>query len=469
MIEVHAYRDKSVAVLGLGRSGISAARALSAGGAHVVLWDDDSAKRTADTASSFTIADLNQARFDDIDTLVLSPGIPLTHPAPHPVVRRAQSAGCPVVGDVELFARSVGGSSVVGVTGTNGKSTTTALIGHVLAASGREVAVGGNLGTPALDLPQLTDDGIYVLELSSFQIDLTPSLACDVAVLLNLSPDHLDRHGDMSGYVTVKKRLLTQQTAAGTAVVGLDDEDSRAIFELVRATQAQRVIPVSVGRPVDQGVYVIDGVLHDAVGDDTHPPCDLRNVGTLLGSHNWQNAAAAVAVVRALGVTNADACAALPSFPGLPHRLEYIATIDGVRFVNDSKATNANATARALATFENIHWITGGIAKAGGIESLADCFPRIAHAYLIGEAADAFAATLGDRVDYTICRTLEQAVATAAARARATPGRDPVVLLSPACASFDQWANFEARGDGFRRLVAALADHELVANRGGRC
>ena len=285
MIEVHEYREKLVAVLGLGRSGMAAARALTAGGAAVLSWDDDEAKRESTTTDSLTFADLNKTNFLDVSALVLSPGIPFTHPHPHPVVQRARAAGCPVIGDIDLFASAVVGPAVVGVTGTNGKSTTTALVGHLLEACGRTVAVGGNLGNPALDLPELDAEGIYVLELSSFQIDLAPSLICDIAVLLNLSPDHLDRHGDMAGYVAVKRRLLLQQSPRGTAVIGTDDPDSETICEGLKSVHRQRVIPVGVGRAIEGGVYVIDGVLHDAT-DDTVASFDLAGAHSLLGLHN---------------------------------------------------------------------------------------------------------------------------------------------------------------------------------------
>ncbi len=463
MIEVHEYRDKSVAVLGLGSSGMAAARALAAGGAKVLSWDDDVAKREASGTHSLTFADLYKTDFSDVAALVLSPGIPLTHPQPHRVVQRARAAGCPVIGDMELFAGAVVGPSVVGVTGTNGKSTTTALVGHLLETSGRSVAVGGNLGKPALDLPELDDEGIYVLELSSFQIDLAPSLVCDIAVLLNLSPDHLDRHGDMAGYIAVKKRLLLQQAPRGIAVIATDDPDCETVFKELKSEHRQRIVEVGIGHVIEGGVYVIEGVLHDAT-DDRVPSFDLSNAESLMGVHNWQNAAAAIAVVRMLGLPADRAMQGLVSFPGLPHRLEQVATIEGVRFVNDSKATNAAAAARALATFDNIHWIAGGIAKAGGIESLSPYFPRIARAYLIGEASTGFAATLGDRVAHTSCVDLTSAIAAAFDDAQARPGGS-VVLLSPACASFDQWPNFEARGDDFRGQVRALANRD----RGAPC
>ena len=467
MIALDRYREKTVAVLGLGRSGVAAARALAAGGARVLAWDDDPARRRAGEVRALTLADLGGVDFADVAALVPSPGVPLTHPAPHPVVARARKAGCEVVGDIDLFADARAGAAVVGVTGTNGKSTTTALIGHLLHACGRPAAVGGNLGPPALELPALDGRGVYVLELSSFQIDLAPSLACDVAVLLNLSPDHLDRHGDMAGYAAVKKRLLRQQSAAATAIVGVDDAHAEAVFAELRSARRQRVIPVGVGRVLKGGVYVLDGVVHDATRTATVSR-ELAGIDSLLGVHNWQNAAAAIAVVSALGMPAEPAMRALAAFPGLPHRLEPVATIDGVRFVNDSKATNADAAARALATFENIHWIAGGIAKAGGIAALEPYFGRIAHAYLIGDAAAQFAATLGERVPHSACGDLPSALAAAFAGARAGP-EGAVVLLSPACASFDQWTDYGARGDDFRDRVDGLARDLAGSKRVASC
>ena len=455
MIALDRYREKTVAVLGLGRSGVAAARALAAGGARVLAWDDDPARRRGAEVRALPLADLGSADFTGVAALVPSPGVPLTHPAPHPVVARARKAGCEVVGDIDLFADARAGAAVVGVTGTNGKSTTTALIGHLLQACARPAAVGGNLGPPALDLPALDRSGVYVLELSSFQIDLAPSLACDVAVLLNLSPDHLDRHGGMAGYAAVKKRLLLQQSTTATAIVGVDDAHAKAVFAEVRSARRQRVIPIGVGRVLEGGVYVLDGVVHDATGTATVSH-ELAGIESLLGVHNWQNAAAAIAVVSALGMAVEPAMRALAAFPGLPHRLEPVATVEGVRFVNDSKATNADAAARALATFDNIHWIAGGIAKAGGIAALDPYFGRIAHAYLIGDAAAQFAATLGERVPHSACGDLDSALAAAFAGARAGPD-GAVVLLSPACASFDQWPDYAARGDDFRDRVDGLA------------
>ena len=456
MITVAAYRDRDVAVLGLARSGLAAAAALKAGGARVHAWDDAAGGREAAASRGIVVADLREFDWSRVATLVLSPGIPHTHPAPHPVVAAARAAGVPIIGDIELLARSEPEASFVGITGTNGKSTTTALIGHILAASGKRAEVGGNLGTPVLALAPLGRGGTYVLELSSYQLELAPSLACDVAVLLNITPDHLDRHGGMAGYVAAKRRIFEQQEPADTAVVGVDDEICRGIASDVRRARRQKVVPISAERAVEGGVYVVDGILTDDTEAKAARVMEMKRAPRLPGRHNWQNAAAAFAAARRAGVSAAAAAAGIESFPGLAHRQELIATIDGIRYVNDSKATNADAAAKALACYDTVYWIAGGLPKAGGIASLAPFFPRIRHAFLIGEAADAFARTLEGQVPYSNLGDLESAVE--AARARATRERieGAVVLLSPACASFDQFANFEERGEAFRALVARL-------------
>ena len=455
MIESDVFADRTVAVFGLGRSGLASARALMAGGSAVQAWDDDARARRAATRRGIPLGNLYRSDLHPMAALVLSPGVPFRHPSPHPVVARANEAGCEVLGDVELFARGKPQASVVGVTGTNGKSTTTALIGHILATLGRSAAVGGNLGQPVLDLPVLDEDGVYVLELSSYQLDTTRTLVCDVAVLLNIGADHLDRHGGLSGYVAAKKRIFRGQRRRHAAVIGIDDAGGAALHDQLGQAARQRLIPVAVGREVEGGVAVIDGVLRDATGAKP-VTADLAGLRGLRGAHNWQNAAAAVAAARALGLPGAPVVAALAGFPGLPHRLEEVAVIEGVRYVNDSKATNAEAAARALATFDNIYWIAGGRAKEGGIAALAPLFSRLAHAFLIGEAGPDFAATLAGRVALTESRDLESALAQAHALARKEARADPVVLLSPACASFDQWRDFAARGDRFRALVHAL-------------
>ena len=358
--------------------------------------------------------------------------------------------------DVELLARSRGRSSFIGVTGTNGKSTTTALVGHILSLAGRKVAMGGNLGTPALALESLGTDGIYVLEMSSYQLELAPSMSFDIGVLTNITPDHLERHGGLAGYIAAKKRIFRHRSAASTAVIGVDEAPSRAIHEELAAKAEQRVVPVSAEGVIAGGIYVRDGRLVDDEDGSQDEVADLAAIPSLPGRHNWQNAAAAYAATRAAGVSPARIAASLGSFPGLAHRQELVAVIDGIRFVNDSKATNADAAAKALVCYERIYWLAGGRAKEGGIEPLAPYFGRIAHAYLIGEAANTFAKTLAGKVPTTLARTLAAAFEAASRDARREQGPGAVVLLSPACASWDQFASFEARGEAFKALVARL-------------
>ena len=457
MIPVTAYEGQDVAVLGLARTGLAAAAALKAGGARVHGWDDAAPRREAAAAEGVPIDDPAGLDWKRMAALVMSPGIPHTHPKPHPAAAAARQAKVPVIGDIELLVRSAPAARYVAVTGTNGKSTTTALIGHILKESGREVAVGGNLGTPVLSFAPLGKDGIYVLEMSSYQLELTHSLACDVAVLLNITPDHLDRHGGMPGYIAAKERVFANQKPSQAAVVGLDDEICRGIAKKLRAGKRQAVVPISAGSPVDGGIYVADGVMTDAIAVQAKPVMEMRRAARLPGQHNWQNAAAAFAAARRVGVSADAAAAGIESFPGLAHRQELIATIDGVAYVNDSKATNADAAARALVCYDAIYWIAGGLPKEGGIEPLRPLFPRIRRAFLIGQAAEAFAGTLGDAVPHTRSGDLATAVAEARTAARADRIKGAVVLLSPACASFDQFANFEARGEAFRALVTDIA------------
>jgi UDP-N-acetylmuramoylalanine--D-glutamate ligase len=457
MIPVTVYQGQDVAVLGLARTGLAAATALKAGGAWVHAWDDAAPRREAAAAEGIQIAEPARLDWQHMAALVMSPGIPHTHPKPHLAAAAARRANVPLIGDIELLVRSAPGARYVAVTGTNGKSTTTALIGHILKESGREVAVGGNLGTPVLSFAPLGKDGIYVLEMSSYQLELTQSLACDVAVLLNVTPDHLERHGGMAGYVAAKERIFKNQTPSQAAVVGMDDEICRGIAGKLRGEKRQAVVPISGERALDGGVYVADGVMTDASGAKATRVMDMRRAPRLPGRHNWQNAAAAFAAARQVGIPAAAATAGIESFPGLAHRQELIATIGGIRYVNDSKATNADAAARALVCYDAIYWIAGGVPKEGGIEPLRPLFPRIRHAFLIGEAAEGFAHTLGATVPHTRSGSLATAVAEARMAARTERIEGAVVLLSPACASFDQFANFEARGEAFRALVADLA------------
>jgi UDP-N-acetylmuramoylalanine--D-glutamate ligase len=456
MIEVASLAGQSVAVMGLGKSGMATAKSLLRSRAEIWAWDDNPARRAAAASAGVPLVDLATVDLHGARTMVWSPGIRHTYPTPHPIAERARAAGLEIICDVELLGRSQRAAAYIGVTGTNGKSTTTALIGHILRRAGRMVEVGGNLGTPALELAPLDRHGIYVLELSSYQLELTPSLAFDVAVLTNITPDHLDRHGGMDGYIRAKTRIFDRQAKPCTAVVGVDDAHSRSIFEALTGKSDRIVVPISAERRVRGGVHAVDGRLIDATEGIETEVADLTRIATLPGRHNWQNAAAAYAATRPAGASPSAIAAHLGSFPGLAHRQELVAVIGGVRFVNDSKATNADAAEKALVCYERIHWIAGGRAKEGGIGSLAPHFGRIAHAYLIGEAAEDFARALEGKVPYTHSGTLDKAVAAANAAAARESGGRPVVLLSPACASWDQFENFEARGEAFRALVGAL-------------
>jgi UDP-N-acetylmuramoylalanine--D-glutamate ligase len=457
MIALSPYAGRTIAVLGLGKSGLAAARVLATAGADVWAWDDDPARRQAAEDEGLPLVDLVQADWQRPESLILSPGIPHTHPAPHPVAALARDAGCEIIGDIELLARSRPDAIYVGVTGTNGKSTTTTLIGHILKWAGRQVEVGGNLGTPALSLTALEPGGVYLLEMSSYQLELAPSIRFAVAVLLNITPDHLGRHGGMAGYLAAKRRIFAGQGADDTAIIGVDDTLCRITHAILRAQCRQHVVPISIESAVSGGVCVVDGMMVDDIANRSHKVIDLRRVATLPGAHNWQNAAAAYAACRALGLETEAIATGLKSYPGLAHRQELIATIDGVRFINDSKATNADATAKALACYDAIYLILGGRPKETGLAGLQRYYDRIVHAFLIGEATETFAATLAGKVPATSYQTLSAAVSAAAAMARQQQRPDAVVLLSPAAASFDQFANFEERGEAFRRSVKGLS------------
>lgn len=463
MIAVEEFRGRTVAVFGLARSGLSTVRALLAGGARIAAWDDGEAARATAASAGIPLVDLASADWSRFAALILAPGVPLHFPARHWTVAAARSANVPILGDVELFARALNAlpeavrPKVVAITGTNGKSTTTALVHHMLRAAGKDARIGGNIGRGVLDLDPPRPGAIYVLELSSYQLDLTSSLRADAAVHLNLTPDHLDRHGTMENYAAAKARIFAGQTSADAAIVGVDDDWGLALCTRLHAQGRGRVTAISAGMiPGGRAVYAIGQRLYDATDPRASVAADLGDAPALRGAHNAQNAAAAFAAVRALGVPARQAAEALATFPGLAHRLERVGAVGRVLFVNDSKATNADAAARALASYPRVHWIAGGVAKDGGIEPLAPLFGRVAKAYLIGEAASAFAATLAGRAPVQICGDLATAVAAAFADAQATGEAAPVVLLAPACASFDQFRDFEARGDAFRALVRDL-------------
>ena len=450
LFPTNLFAGETFAIVGLGRNGLPVARALRAMGADVMAWDDSEAARQAAMAEGILVADPT-AGITTPRAMILSPGIPHIRPRIHPAAAWAWENAVPIVSDAEILFTAVrrAGSRArfVGITGTNGKSTTTALLAHILAASGVPSAAGGNLGIAALALPLLPDHGVYVLEMSSYMLERTTTLRFDAAAMLNLSPDHLDRHGDMNGYAAAKRQVFARQHAGNTAVIGIDDALSRQMAEGLPG----RVITISGFQSAD--VWGDGSFLRDRLG----PILDLKACPTLPGAHNAQNAAAVTALAQTLGLSRADIARHIPSYPGLPHRQQRVAAHADVVFINDSKATNADAAARALGCYDRLVWIAGGMAKEGGIEALAEYFPRIAHAMLIGQDAPVLAATLAAHgVPHTITGTLDNAVPTAFAAARA--GGVPVVLLSPACASFDQFSGFDARGDRFAALAAGLRD-----------
>ncbi len=489
MIPVPGFEGRRIAVFGLGRSGITAARALHAGGAIPILWDDSVSSRMQAEAEGFAVEDLTGADWSAFAALVLSPGAPLTHPKPHWTVGKAKAAGVEVIGDIELFARAFAAlpaadrPKVVAITGTNGKSTTTALIGWVLKQAGMKVAVGGNIGIGVLALPAPAEVAVYVIEVSSYQLDLTTGFAPDVAILTNISPDHLDRHGGMEGYVAAKARIFAH---AGLSLVGVDEEWGRGIATalaaegrigtLISAHPGESRDPVlsreasasqdkgssehpQTGHPMDwvpafSGMSGKVGVRPGSLSMAGGPSIDLTGARSLPGRHNAQNAAFAYAAARALGVSHAAAVEGLMTFPGLAHRMEEVGRLGRVRFINDSKATNADAARQALSSYERSFWIAGGRAKGGGIDDLEDLFPRVVEAFLIGEAAGPFAARLGE-TPHRISGDMASAVQAAYEGAAAT-GREEVVLLSPAAASFDQYPDFEVRGEAFRAAVLNL-------------
>jgi len=446
MIDLAPLRGSKLAVLGLARSGLATTRALAAAGVDCVAWDDDAARRATAEAEGTRVAPLLSQDWSRLSCLVISPGIPTTLPKPHPVAAAARASGVPIVCDVELLAVACPRARYVAVTGTNGKSTTTALIGHILAAAGRRVEVGGNIGRGALDLAPLAEDGVYVLELSSYQLELLRSFHANVAIWLNLTPDHLDRHGDMAGYARAKFHVFDRQGPGDLAIVGVDDEPSRRAFDSLATKPGLRRIAI----PTDLAFET--GRLIEADGN----VIDFSAAKALPGIHNAQNAAAAFAACHALGVSRETIRAAILSFPGLPHRQERVAEVAGTVFVNDSKATNADATARALSSYPTIYWIAGGQAQEGGVEPLAPLFGRIRHAFLVGEASELFAHQLEGRLPYTRCGDLERALDAANAMAARERVDGAVVLLSPACASWDQWKSYEHRGDAFRAMARAL-------------
>jgi UDP-N-acetylmuramoylalanine--D-glutamate ligase len=422
------WRGKRYAVLGLARSGLATVDALVASGADVVAWDSNEAARAK--VQGAALGDPVEIDLAGFAGVAVSPGVPLNT---HPIAARAAEAGVPVIGDIELFAEAraeMPAHRVVGITGTNGKSTTTALIHHIVETAGIPARLGGNIGLPILGQDPLPEGGVYVLELSSYQIDLTHSLDCDVAVLLNITPDHLDRYAGFEAYAASKARLFAMQSKGHAAVIGIGDAPSAAIArEVAVSGRGEDLTRIAPGTCMDQSRWP-----------------------ALQGPHNAQNALAAIAACEALGIPQAAIDKGLESFPGLPHRMERVKTVNGVLFVNDSKATNADSTAPALSAYPKIHWILGGKAKTNDLDACRPGFPHVVKAYTIGDAGEMFAQLLEGEMPVERSGTLDVAVKAAAANAQ--PGE--VVLLSPACASFDQFKDYEARGQAFRDAVEAL-------------
>lgn len=471
MMALPTYSGET-AIFGLGRSGLAAVAALKAAGNQVVAWDDAEAPRQAAADMGADIRDLTQD-FGAAERLIVSPGVPLTHPAPHQVILVAQAAGAEILGDMDLFADALahGGLrdsvTLIGITGTNGKSTTTALVSHMLSCAGHNTHQGGNIGTPVLDLP-LEAGATYVLELSSYQLDLNRRFAVDIGVWLNLTPDHLERHGDMAGYAAAKANLFADGKSQKARIIGIDDDYGRALADKL-SKQASPLI--TIGAQNADVIYLANAI------EITQPKKDIMSLAdcaALPGAHNAQNAAAAFAVGQVLGVPTARIIDAFICFGGMAHRLQVIAEHAAVTFVNDSKATNMEATRHALAAYNNIYWIAGGRAKTDasghlGLDMLSPYFGNIRGAYLIGEAANLFAENLADRLPTTLCGTVDRAVTDAAFQAKSDHFDTSIVLLSPACASFDQYLDFEARGDAFCAAVAdwISAEHELSGKAEG--
>jgi len=465
MIKAATFSGQTLAVFGLGRTGITAALSLAKGGADVWAWDDNEAARDAAAMQGVAISNLNEAEWENFDALVLSPGVPDKLPKPHWTAECANAAGVPIICDIEIFARELAAQpdtdrpKIIAITGTNGKSTTTALIGYVLKVCGKDAQIGGNIGRGVLDLGKMHAGKYYVIELSSYQLERTHSLRANAAVFLNLSPDHLQRHGDMAGYEAAKLRIFNNQTSDDTAVIGVDTDDTKRIFSELTAKNGRRILPTSVRKSLGRGVSVMNGKLYCNMSGKCVEICDLSKAKALEGKHNHQNAAAAYAAVQSLGIDPKVIGEAILSFPGLAHRMETIGSAGPVRFVNDSKATNADAAMQALKSYDNIFWIAGGQSKSGGIEPLARLFPNITQAYLIGEAAPDFHKTLKKKkVTNKISGDLEKAILCATRDAMQSEKPNPIVLLSPACASFDQFKDFETRGDAFREHAQRIVD-----------
>ncbi len=462
MILIPDVKGKSIGVFGLGVSGIATCEALVASGAKVFTWDENPKAREKAGDTEYRAEHPKKWPWKEMASVVVSPSVPLTHPKPHPIVRKARMEKIPVIGDIEYFARAINAlpenerPRVVAVTGSKGKSTTAALIGHILHGVGEEAHVSGNVGEAVLSLPAPEKNFIYVLELSSFQLDLTFNLRANAAVFLNLTPDHIDRHGAIDAYFAAKKRIFANQTKDDIAVIGVDDGYGQAACTALTARDSVRVLPVSAMGTLGRGAYALNGSLYYNRDGKTSKAGDISGSRGLRGAHNHQNAAAALAVCIHLGADTALIVKAANNFTSLPHRMEEVGRLGKAVFINDSKATNAGATAPALSAFDDVFWIAGGKAKEGGIASLKGKLGAVRRAYLIGEAATLFEEQLKDEVKCVHCGDLEAAVLEAYGDALESEAPSPTILLSPACAPYDQFKNFERRGEAFRDAVGDL-------------
>lgn len=450
-------KGQRVLLLGLSRTGRSVAGALKQAGVEAVGWDDGEAARRAASDDGIAVSDPDGA-LNSFDLVVLSPGIPRSYPAPNKLVAQAEAAGTPIIGDQDLLAQACPEARTIGITGTNGKSTTTALIGHLLDQAGVHSAVGGNIGLAALSLPFLDPEGWYVLELSSFQLETLSVCAFDIAILLNVTPDHEDRYANMAAYVAAKDRIFERPRGLSAAIIGADDDYSRQLLDTHGRIGRHKVVPISAQRPVDGGLAYLPDRIVDRMTSGSEQILPLGDLPALPGAHNRQNAAAAHAAARLAGLSDKQISAGMASFAGLAHRQQAVATVSGVRFVNDSKATNPDAAARALSSYDNVYWIAGGQAKGDDFSALDQSLSGVTRAFLIGQSAEQMADALNGKVPTTVTGTLDQAIQKAFAAARGDDRPDPVVLLSPACASFDQFENFEKRGERFCELAMTLAN-----------
>ncbi len=456
MIDIFPFSGLPIAVFGLGRSGISAAKALLKSDSEVWAWDDNLEVRNIAAKLGIKLVNLYECDWNELTTLVLSPGIPHTFPKPHPIVEMAKTQNIEIICDVELLGRSQRLSNMIGITGTNGKSTTTALIGHIMQLAGRDVEVGGNLGPPVLELEALGESGTYIIEMSSYQLELNFSITFDVGVLLNITADHLERHGGMEGYIAAKKRIFHRQTVPRTAVIGIDNGITKTVYSELSKIKDQNIIPISGEKPISGGVYAENGLLIDDTEGQMTTVCDLKEISNLPGVHNWQNAAAAYAACKAARIEPRVIMACLQSYPGLVHRQEIVDIVDGIIFINDSKATNSVSSSRALACYKNIFWIAGGRPKDTNLSVCEPYYSNVEHVYLVGESAIAFSNELNKKISCTISGNIDSAVKQAVSDVAKVSIENPIILLSPGCASFDQFSDFEERGDFFKKIVGDL-------------